>query len=380
MAFEDSIDNSPEVVMPKSPEEIQREEKERIKTEQVHKLVSEYISDYSDDDFLTAVAEQEGVTVDNLTDEQKQMAGNAKFNYGWTKDLIVANFVKANVPEQEMASYVAETMSFEKDIAAFEPDQNRLDSRRYRIEAITATSDSIEKLKFYRQLFDEWKPAIDSQEDADSKRRKVVEFNTFINEMSGRNRSPKPPERDQKEIAAQFATYKEIKQFLEDLPAELKNAPDNQNFVKEFQNSFFHLACDSHNPEQAQIYFQLFKDCFDKNPETATTYLRVIRSYGRLHPLTEQSTVGFENKLLPAIDKQDPQVEVLQKPSNVWGMKRGDFGIADFTVHSYAVDVNPKNINELLMALREVPTSNVAKLEQNRKECFGFGWHIRSFS
>jgi len=368
MSFTDPIDGSPEVVNPKSPEELRKEELDKQKNEKVGGIVSEYFPDYSDDDFLNYVAQQEGVAVDKLDDEQRQMAANTKFNYAWTKDLIIKNFVSTNISEQELGTYIAESIAFEKDLAEFDPDKDRLDGRRFRLEGLTASSNTLEKLRFWRQLFENWKTTINSETDDNSKRGQITEFNQFMNEMNGRGMSPKPRERDQKEIIAQFETYKEIKQFLRELPDKFKNLPDNQNFVKEFQDSFFQLASKSHDPEQAKMYFELFKGCFDKDHETALKYMRVIKSYGRIHPLTKESMVGFETKLFPALEHKDPDVEALQIQSNRWGMQKGDFGIADFTVHAYAVEVNSKNINELLMALREIPTSNVGRLEQNRKD------------
>lgn len=364
-------------------------ESNKQKKENILKIVDQYIPDQPDDHFSESLSEGDGVGNPEPSDDQKQRALADRMDCDRGKSDIAEIFYDTSISEAELPVYISEVMDFEKEIAGLESDKNTLDDKYGRIWDIAVNSDSLERLRLWRRLFDEWKTVIDTREDDDAKIDKINDyFDTFVRGMTDRGWYKKMPERDEEEILAQFKTYKEIKTFLYDLPYELRgiyreddcygelegpfddldDVPVDKNFVGQFERTFFFRAFDAHDPEQAQIYFQLFKDCFDKDPGSATKYLKAINGYGRNHLLTRQAVEGFEGKLFPAIDDRDPQVEVLQDSARGWEIERGNLGLGDFTVRSYALEVCPKNINELLMALREVPANNLSRLEQNRKD------------
>ena len=80
--------------------------------------------------------------------------------------------------------------------------------------------------------------------------------------------------------------------------------------------------------------------------------------------------------------KGSQDVNILQRGGNIWGMRKGNFGVADFTTHCYAVKINPPNLNNLIMIAKEVPTTDSARFEQNRidalineaDKCVGWGY------
>ncbi|MDO4507877.1 MAG: hypothetical protein Q4B65_00575 [Candidatus Saccharibacteria bacterium] len=92
----------------------------------------------------------------------------------------------------------------------------------------------------------------------------------------------------------------------------------------------------------------------------------IVNRYFRLHNIDPARVEAFDEILWPLLEKNDPEVEILQSPTNSYGMDYGDFGIADYTIHCFVSKVNPKNTNELLQAYREIPTSDFHKFEQNR--------------
>ncbi|MDD3190813.1 MAG: hypothetical protein PHI66_03940 [Candidatus Pacebacteria bacterium] len=379
-------------VMPRElefAEKKENKESNKQKTENVLKIIDQYIPDRPDDYSPISLAEGDGIGISELSDDQKQRALDDRMNYDRGRNDIVEMFSETSVSEEDLPVYISEVMSFEREIADFESNKRTINDVYERIWNIVVNSDSTERLKLWRRLFDEWKTVIDMQEDNDSKIDKIDDFfDTFVRGMADRGWYKKLPERNEDEILAQFKTYKEIKTFLYSLPYEIRDAykednyygefevpfddlndiPVDKNFVGQFERTFFFRAFDAHDPEQAQIYFQLFKNCFGKDPGSATKYLKAINGYGRNHLLTWQAIEGFDKKLFPAIDNRDPQIEVLQNSERGWEIERGNLGLGDFTVHSYALEVNSKNINKLLMALREVPANNLSRLEQNRKD------------
>ena len=107
----------------------------------------------------------------------------------------------------------------------------------------------------------------------------------------------------------------------------------------------------------------------------------LLRSYFMSHGLDAQRVQGFRQNVFPLIDQHDPEVEGVDA-TNSWPMEYGGFGISDFTIHSLVSEVNPKNTRDLIQAYREVPTSDFARFEQNRKdaaELMGALWRGRDW-
>lgn len=111
----------------------------------------------------------------------------------------------------------------------------------------------------------------------------------------------------------------------------------------------------------------------------ARTY--ILRAYFMSHGLDEQRVEGFRNNIFPLMEQQDKEV-VNVGATNSWPREYGGFGISDFTIHCLISTVNPKNLRDLIQAYREIPTSDFAKFEQNRKdaaELVGTLWRGRDW-
>ena len=81
------------------------------------------------------------------------------------------------------------------------------------------------------------------------------------------------------------------------------------------------------------------------------------------------------------MERDDPEVRNVGA-TNSWSTEFGGFGISDFTIHSLILEVNPKNRRDLIQAYREMPTSDFAKFEQNRKDAAELMytlWHGRDW-
>lgn len=106
-----------------------------------------------------------------------------------------------------------------------------------------------------------------------------------------------------------------------------------------------------------------------------------LRNYSISHGLDEQRVQGFRQNVFPLIEQGDPEAKDIGAV-NSWQIEYGRFGISDFTIHCLVSEVNPKNTRDLIQAYREVPTSDFAKFEQNRKdaaELIGALWSGRDW-
>lgn len=103
--------------------------------------------------------------------------------------------------------------------------------------------------------------------------------------------------------------------------------------------------------------------------------LNVMERYVRKHGFSEIDNVGFKYGLLPAMRRNDPQILVLNEMAqhgweseDLWGTTTDARSIADFICSSYTFPVSPASITDLMISLREVPTTEYARLESNRAD------------
>lgn len=108
----------------------------------------------------------------------------------------------------------------------------------------------------------------------------------------------------------------------------------------------------------------------DPNEEIARNIRKsdVARNYFITHGLDEQEMTALKETVFPLMEAQDPEVDALLVATNAWGMQYGDYGIADYRCKCLISEVNPRNMNELLLAQRELPTSELRRFEQNRRD------------
>jgi len=126
----------------------------------------------------------------------------------------------------------------------------------------------------------------------------------------------------------------------------------------------------NNDPECLPVYIDYYKELVtdvDNELGGFITKDYLLRSYFKAHGLDNKRVQGFKNKLFPLIANNDPEVRNLGT-GNSYPMRYGWFAISDFITHSLVSEVNPKNVRDLIQAYYEVPTSDFAKFEQNRKD------------
>ncbi|MCQ2570691.1 MAG: hypothetical protein MJ154_00350 [Candidatus Saccharibacteria bacterium] len=106
-------------------------------------------------------------------------------------------------------------------------------------------------------------------------------------------------------------------------------------------------------------------DSIERGDETKSS---IWMNYCSVHGADKGRANAFLENVVAAIDAGDPEVDCLIKKSNSYSSRLDTFGIADFTTHMLVSQINPTNIQELLLAQREIPTSDYAAFEQNRKD------------
>lgn len=228
-----------------------------------------------------------------------------------------------------------------------------------------------EQTRLYEGFADEWQSKfLQGIEDESVIKNRLGKLRHIIEALSGTYVWPKQ-ERGVEEMRQLFNAYTEIYAYTQSLPIDhKKNIRGNSGSVTDiFGEGAWQAGLNLHSADQVRKIFEIYKKTVETEDKEALAVLsRSVISYGRSHVFTGDTVQGFVAKLLPAIEKKDPQVALLIRGGNIWGMRKGDFGVADFVCQAYTSPVDPPHLNKLLLISREVPATSLARLEQNRKD------------
>lgn len=121
---------------------------------------------------------------------------------------------------------------------------------------------------------------------------------------------------------------------------------------------------------------------FSKNDRIIDTYMDTVVNYpllsryAEVHPINNERVEAYIENVTPMVDKKDPEVQRLWDNQNkISGFAsipyKGDrFGASDFCIHALTSEINPTNVQELLLAHRDVFADNYATYEQNRNDAY----------
>ena len=151
------------------------------------------------------------------------------------------------------------------------------------------------------------------------------------------------------------------------------------------------------NDEYTKDDDRFFWEIYDKKPVLSTaievanfsgddriidTYMDTIvkhpllSMYAKIHPIDNRRVEAYIKNVVPLINKKDTEVQRLwDDHGRMLGFAsvffKGDrFRASDFCIHALTSEVNPTNIQELLLARRDVSADNYATYEQNREDAY----------
>ncbi len=233
------------------------------------------------------------------------------------------------------------------------------------IVELAKRTESIQKAKLYADLSIKWNEkfliGITDKQIIIERRQN---FHYLINRLSGHFTSPRPHVLSVNETKELMKAFMEFFEFIYSLPDEIRNESEFQQFIE----LTLRIGLDNHSPNDIRVMLYFYKTYNTSvNKRVLFRFLEGVIMYGIHHELSKGAIKSFEEKLLPAMVKHNRDVDILKTKGNMWGM-RGDFGIADFIMYCYAVKVNSLNLNNLILIAKEVPTTDSARFEQNRKD------------
>ena len=186
-------------------------------------------------------------------------------------------------------------------------------------------------------------------------------------------------------------TNEDERRIAKSLRSGFREYYDENLYTSEATDSFFDLAsymvknCDKVSQEGLST---VTVDGFirrAKNPEELTACLRgakelaesgnidgihIISGYIEAHDFDSDKLEAFKENVIPLMEQDDPEVSTLNRKNSTGGSAfagyYGQYGVGDYTVSALTSKITPSNMNELLCAEHEIPTSDANKFEQNR--------------
>lgn len=266
---------------------------------------------------------------------------------------------QTNIPEENLEEYTAFVFNTARELTPTEEGVSSYDLCNF-----VSVSESVESARLFQQFAQKWNDKfLTGTNDKRIVKNRANDFTRIIYDLSSTGAIPRPEPRSIQEMTGLLDALVDTYELAYTMPEN----KENQQVFNIITSGAKEIGLSSHDPDQVKKVLQLFQ-AVAKEPDRnlSRKFVDNIATYGRHHVLTDDAVKGFEEKLLPAMRAEDPQVEILQKPINSFGMKKGDFGAADFICHAYGLRVTPSNINELMMISREFATSDFARFEQNR--------------
>lgn len=349
-----------------SPDEIKENKRLATRANAFHPVLDKYIPNITIEEMNAIVAERNKESVTEMTTEDKKVAEYSLRVFNNEKKMLIESVAKSNIHEKDFEEYFSYVYQI-----------NKHPIERFSLKNLQTTigaAQSLEQARLYDEFAADWKTRfVDKAKEQSDAKQKLGKLNQLIVEISGVSTYPRPPERGVEEMRKSLNAYTEFYSFNQSLPAAHPNNSRENSYSISISNTFidgaWRAARSLYNPDQIRRVFDVYKQTAEiEDKKSLAVLAESVTRYARTHLLDENATKGFVQKLLPAIEHNDPQVAVLIRGGNIWGMGKNDFGVADFICHSYTTKVDPVHINELMLVSKEIPTTDLARLEQNRKD------------
>jgi hypothetical protein len=338
-----------------SVEDHEGEEKVEKRAEYIKPFIDLLFPDKPIDEYYGYVASKQKQSVDTLDNDDKGYAKRLQMDDFYTKQSVIKEIAKYQIPENQISGYINEVLALSKDTQ--QPGENLLGVMSRIIKQATTR----EHAQLYRHFVQEWSSTFIGNGDEELKEKNTQTIVDLIFKISGANIYPRP-ERSLAAMEEYFQSMLDVYRFIYDLPEDY-----DQALKSKFLQDAHALNAIWLDGDQARNLVKIYREVYQlPDKKILRLFIDACGQYASHQGLTEMKVRGLIDKLLPAMLNRDPEVSAVLEAGNRWGMGKGDFGIADFVCHAYASEVSSANINELMLVVREVPTTSVAKLEQNR--------------
>lgn len=240
-------------------------------------------------------------------------------------------------------------------------------------ESLASAADSLAKLNVIEIAFNTWQESKLFDRSVGRDQKVTQAFFTALSLQAGTIFNPKPEAPTAQRLADGLSACLEIQISI----TEHVQQADNQDDLIVFGCALYYLiACGKPLQGAHTRGLQLCTELVETNQLHKLRKLtEILTNYAQYHGLSTDTLKGIRDNILPAIEGAEPGSKPLWgsrtkwgSVENIWGCFKGEFGLAQFVCHCYCAPVTPERLNELIMASRRMPTSDLFRLEQNRRD------------
>lgn len=319
--------------------------------------------------FAKIIAESRGIAERKLDKNDLRYAQRLSDDYFNQSSDLIDEITEKEIKDEELIPYLYEVFSLAD---SFLSENQKLDIKYYRDIAVNCKD--INRIRLFHRLSVKWKSEFLNEElDPKNKEQRISDFFCFMDDVSDRRiytGEENKKIRSEEEVSLFFNAYCELNSLVYSLPAgfseELKTILTGRFSIK-------FVGLERENADQISQLVVLWKEVYQTpDQESSLLFLESSMRYAKNHGLSNESRAGLVKNLLPAIQRKDPQIKILLELGNLWAMKKGDFGVADFLCHCFAKKIIPQNLNELVSAIYDIPATDYNRMQQNQKDALAF--------
>lgn len=281
------------------------------------------------------------------------------------KTRLIDDFASSHVPEDKLDQHIAVIYSAAQALQPVGSEVRVSDMKKIAMHA-----DTVEDGRLYEKFAQKWRDRfLTPTEDRMLSTRKQ-DFLELLYDMSPRVNSSTHFRRSEGEMTELFDTFSDVCDTAYSLPSD----PINERIGTILMNGAKRSGLEWRTAEQPRKLLQIFHRTTEHaSSETYTHFIDAVAKYSEYHELTHDAVLGLSEKLLPAMEANDPQLKIIQQSDLVWAKQKGEFCAPDFLTHCFTSRVSPAAINELIMISREIPTSEYERLRQNTVDGYTLG-------
>lgn len=307
--------------------------------------------------YYRSVSERFKVAIEDF-DREKRGTAVKEFNTErYNKRYVSDQIAKLGLADSELLDYTrlvyqtSQTLGRGGEVFSFS-----------RILSLIYSAENLDQARFIQTLSVNWKDRFLSESlDDRTYGRRSANFTSLLHGLI-------IPDMDAQDLSdpilmQRYEAYSDVYGYVYSLPENEQTSMVTGRFITRAMD----VGKNFKDPEQVRRLLFLFQEMEDyPNKFTKDQFMEITSRYAIHHGLDDDALIGFRAYLLPALEMEDYQLAILQKGGNIWGMRVGEFGIADLLTHCYKLRLSPDQINQAIMVLRSVPGTSLEALEQNR--------------
>ena len=307
----------------------------------------------------------------NLNPSQNLKLEQEYGDYSGIRNILFGKIRRLDLADNDRLTYFNNAVSIASSLSVFGNELVPGDV----LEIITKI-DSLEKIKFYKVFAMDWRERFMVGLDKHDGKKRGEDFKNIIDTLE---KSDELNEKTKEDKSALLDSYLDIYSFL----YSTVDGAESKEVDSKFARNAIRVGAITNNPEQVAKLLKIYKKNYKtKNKFVLNVLQEAASKYAIHHELTEDSIKGFGESIFPALLHHEKDLDIIFRTGNTWSTKDGEFGIADFLIHSYTTQITPQSLNELMHIEREIPGTNLARLDKNRNDAVvlaGIFGNLRNF-